>query len=62
MKMVLRLKLLAANKPCLANILLYLVSQKRGTVKTKTTLGHAAQTSYIYNKLIYLITGSLPKL
>lgn len=49
--MVLRLKLLAANKPCLANILLYLVSHKRGTIKTKTTLGPAAQTSYIYDKL-----------
>lgn len=28
----------------------------------KTTLGHAAQTSYIYNTLYIYDTGSLPKL
>lgn len=39
-------KLLATNKLYLANILF--IFQKRGTVKTKTTSGHAAQASYIY--------------
>lgn len=39
-------KLLATNKLYLANILF--IFQKRRTVKTKITLGHAAQASYIY--------------
>lgn len=40
---------LLQTSPTLANILL--IPQKRRTVKTKTTLGHAAQASYIYSML-----------
>lgn len=50
--------LFAANKPYLANILLNLISQKRGTVHTKTTLGHAARTSSIYGKVCTRALGA----